>query len=119
MPAYLSPPERAREELVANLMAVPAAIGLIIAVVAFFSPASGIEGTPGAALAILGMLALTVAALLVGRMHPGRLRTFITVMILIGGLLTLLCAWFLMQGWLMMTIVLTLALWLIFIFVAR
>ncbi|WP_265501478.1 hypothetical protein [Paracoccus beibuensis] len=119
MPARLSPPNRAREELAGNLMAVPAAIGLVIAAVAFFRPGSGVDGTPGAALAILGMLALTVAALLAGRMQPGRLRTFITVMILIGGLLTLLCAWFLMQGWLMLTIVLTLAIWLIFILVAR
>ena len=39
--------------------------------------------------------------------------------ILIGGLLTLICAWFLMQGWLMLAIALTLALWLIFILVAR
>ncbi|TJZ92474.1 hypothetical protein FA743_06275 [Paracoccus gahaiensis] len=119
MPAPLPPAARAREELVANLMAIPAALGLILAVIAFFHRGSGISGTPGAGLAILGMAALTVAALLVGRLAPGRLRTFVTVMILIGGLLTLLCAWFLMQGWIMLMIVLTLALWLVFILVAR
>ena len=48
------------------------------------------------------------------------LLTALTVfVILIGGLLTLICAWFLMQGWLMLSIALTLALWLIFILVAR
>ncbi|WP_168217414.1 hypothetical protein [Paracoccus liaowanqingii] len=119
MPAPLPPAARAREELVANLMAVPAAMGLILAVIAFFHRGSGITGTPGAGLAILGMAALTVAAVLVGRLAPGKLRTFATVMILIGGLLTLLCAWFLMQGWIMLTIALTLALWLVFILVAR
>ncbi|WP_165571260.1 hypothetical protein, partial [Paracoccus nototheniae] len=110
---------RAREELVANLMALPAIIGLVLAVLAFFNRGSGISGTPGAGLAILGMAALVLAAILVGRLSPGKLRTFVTVMILIGGLLTLICVWFLMQGWLMLTIALTLALWLIFILVAR
>lgn len=65
------------------------------------------------------MAALVLASLLVGRMAPGGLRTFITVMILIGGILTLVCAWFLMQGWIMLTVVLTLLLWLVFILVAR
>ncbi|WP_410218205.1 hypothetical protein [Paracoccus sp. (in: a-proteobacteria)] len=119
MPAPLPPANRAREELIANLMAVPAAIGLIIAVLAFVQRESGIAGTPGAGLAIFGMAALTLAALLVGRLVPGRLRTFIAVMILVGGLLTLLCTWFLMQGWMMLCVILTLVLWLIFIFVAR
>jgi len=119
MPAPLPPANRAREELVANLMAVPAAIGLILAVMAFFQRGSGIAGTPGAGLAVLGMAALVLAAILVGRLSPSRFRTFVTVMILIGGLLTLLCAWFLMQGWIMATVALTLVLWLIFILVAR
>lgn len=119
MPDTLPPAHRAREELVANLMTVPAVIGLVLAVLAFFQRGSGITGTAGAGLAILGMVALTVAALLVGRLSPGRFRTFVAVMILIGGLLTLICAWFLMQGWLMLAIALTLALWLIFILVAR
>ncbi|WP_347917674.1 hypothetical protein [Paracoccus marcusii] len=119
MPDTLPPAHRAREELVANLMAVPAVIGLVLAILAFFQRGSGITGTAGAGLAILGMVALTVAALLVGRLSPGRFRTFVAVMILIGGLLTLICAWFLMQGWLMLSIALTLALWLIFILVAR
>lgn len=119
MPAALPPANRAREELVANLMAVPAVIGLILAVIAFLDCSSGISGTPGAGLAILGMAALALAAVLVGRLSPGRLRTLVAVMILIGGLLTLICAWFLMQGWLMLAVALTLGLWLIFILVAR
>ena len=119
MPDTLPPAHRAREELVANLMAVPAVIGLALAVIAFVRRGSGIDGTAGAGLAILGMAALAAAALLVGRLSPGRFRTFVTVMILIGGLLTLICAWFLMQGWLMLAVALTLALWLIFILVAR
>lgn len=119
MPAPLPSASRAREELVANLMAVPAVVGLALAVMAFVNRSSGISGTPGAGLAILGMAALTLAAILVGRLRPGKLRTFVTVMILIGGLLTLICAWFLMQGWLMLAVALTLALWLIFILVAR
>lgn len=111
--------DRVQEELVSNMMAIPAAIGLIVAVLAFFRRGSGIAGTPGAGLAILGLAALVAASLLVGRMAPGRFRTFITVMILIGGLLTLVCAWFLMQGWIMLAVALTLVAWLIFILIAR
>ncbi len=85
MPDTLPPAHRAREELVANLMAVPAVIGLVLAVLAFFQRGSGITGTAGAGLAILGMVALSIAALLVGRLSPGRFRTFVAVMILIGG----------------------------------
>lgn len=119
MPATSQSPARVREELISNLMALPAAAGLILAVVAFFRRGSGIDGTPGAALAIFGMTALVLASLLVGRIAPGGLRTFITVMLLIGGILTLICAWFLMQGWIMLAVALTLSLWLIFILVAR
>ena len=119
MPATLPPDNHAREQLAANLMAVPAAVALILAAIAFVHRDWGISGTPGAALAIAGTAALTVAALLVGRLSPGRLRTFVTVMILVGGLLTLICAWFLMQGPLMAAVALTLVLWLIFILVAR
>lgn len=119
MSAFSQSASRVREELVSNMMAATAAVGLIIAVVAFFRDGSGIAGTPGAGLAILGTAALVLASLLVGRMAPGSLRTFIAVMILIGGILTLVCAWFLMQGWIMLAVVLTLLLWLIFILVAR
>ena len=119
MPPPLQSADSAREELVSNIMAIPAAIGLIVAVLAFFRRGSGIAGTPGAGLAILGMTALVLASLLVGRMAPGRFRTAMTVMILIGGLLTLVCAWFLMQGWIMLSVALTLVAWLIFILIAR
>ena len=46
--AYRGRIERAREELIANIMAVPAVLGLGIAIADFFRRDSGIAGTAGA-----------------------------------------------------------------------
>lgn len=112
-------PNGAQEELVANIMAIPAGIALIIAVVEFFRRGSGISWTAGAGLAIFGCAALVVAALLVGRLRAGGLRTTFTVLILIGGLLTALAAWFLESTLVMTAVLAMLACWLLFILVAR
>lgn len=112
-------PRRAQEELVANIMAIPAAIALIVALIAFFSRSSGIAWTTGAGLAIFGCAALVLAALLVGRLRSGPLRTVFTVLILIGGLLTALAAWFLESTIVLIAILAMLLCWLIFILIAR
>lgn len=109
----------AREELVANIMAVPAGIGLIIAVVDFLRRGSGIAWTTGAGLAIFGCAALVMAAVLVGRLRSGGLRTTFTVLILLGAVLTGLAAWFLESQLVLGAMVATLLCWLLFILVAR
>lgn len=123
MPHPMPPTEihaaRARSELVANLMAVPAVIALAMIIYDYVTRSSGIAGTPGAALVIAGTAALTVASLIVGRLHDGALRTTLTVLILIGAVLTLVAAWFLQSGVVMTAMVVMLLAWLIFIFVAR
>lgn len=112
-------PHRAQEELVANIMAIPAAIALIVALADFFRRGSGIAWTTGAGLAIFGCAALVMAALLVGRLRAGRLRTTFTVLILIGGMLTALAAWFLESTVVLIAILAMLACWLLFILIAR
>jgi uncharacterized membrane protein YhaH (DUF805 family) len=119
MPPTAVRASRARSELVANLMAVPAAIALAMIIYDYVTRSSGIAGTAGAALVIAGTAALTVASLIVGRLHDGALRTTLTVLILIGAVLTLVAAWFLQSGVVMTAMVVMLLAWLIFIFVAR
>ncbi|MDO6667849.1 hypothetical protein Q4511_02850 [Paracoccus sp. 1_MG-2023] len=100
-------------------MAIPAALALIAALIEVFWTGSGIAGTPGAWLAVAATAALFLGALLVGALRPGGFRTFLTVMLLVGGLLTILCAWFLEAAWVMLAVAVMLIAWLIFILIAR
>ena len=113
------PHDNAREELAARLMAVPALLALIAALVELFWRGSGVAGTPGAWIQAGATAALVLGALLAGALRPGGLRTFIAVMLLVGGLLTLLCAWFLQSCWVMAALAVMLLAWLIFILIAR
>ena len=117
--AYRGRIERAREELIANIMAVPAVLGLGIAIADFFRRDSGIAGTAGAGLAIFGCGALVLAAILIGRLRPGALRTTFVVLVLIGALLTALSAWFLESGWVMGAMFAVLICWAAFVMAAR
>lgn len=110
---------RATEQLVAQIMAVPAAISLLVAVADFFRRGSGIAGTAGAGLAIFGCLALVFAAVMLARLQPGGWRTLFVVLTLIGAVLTGLAAWFLESPLVLIGMVLTLACWLMFVLVAR
>ena len=113
------PANRAREELVARIMAAPAAVALVVASANFLMRGSGIAWTAGAGLAVFGCAALTLAALLVGQSPPGAWRTVLVVLILIGGLLTALAAWFLDSPLVLAAMLATLACWLLFVLVAR
>lgn len=119
MKSATAAPSRAQEELVANIMAIPAVIALIVACVEFFRRGSGIAWTTGAGLAIFGCAALVLATVLVGRLRAGPLRTTFTVLILIGGALTALAAWFLESTVVLIAILVMLACWLLFILIAR
>ncbi|MTH65913.1 hypothetical protein [Paracoccus shanxieyensis] len=112
-------PPRAQEELVANIMAVPAVIGLIAAAVEFFLRASGVAWTSGAGLQLFGTVALTGAALLVGRLSGGALRTTFTLLILLGAALTALAAFFLESTFVLIAMLALLVCWLLFVLIAR
>ncbi|SMO73095.1 hypothetical protein [Paracoccus laeviglucosivorans] len=117
--ATAAPPPRAQEELVANIMAIPAAVGMVAALVEFFRNASGVAWTSGAGLSLFGCAALLGATWLVGRLRSGPLRTTFTVLILIGGLLTALAAWFLESNIVLIAMLAMLACWLLFVLIAR
>lgn len=79
---------------------VPALVGTALAVAAYSAPfgTTGVGGTPGALLALLGAGAVFLGALLA--MSPGLrgwLRRLLDVLLLVGSALTALAAWFLMQ----------------------
>lgn len=112
-------PNRARETLVANIMAVPAALALIVGIVDFVRRGSGIAWTTGAALAIFGCAAIVMAALLIARRRPGALRTVFVVLVAIGGALTAVAAYFLESPLMLAGMVAVLLCWLLFVLVAR
>ncbi|MFT4014782.1 MAG: hypothetical protein QM682_15600 [Paracoccus sp. (in: a-proteobacteria)] len=115
-PQYANLP---RAQLAARIMAVPAGIALLGALAEFLWHGSGVAWTSGAGLSLFGCAALTLAALALAALRPGGLRTCLTVLVLIGGLLTALAAWFL-ESHLVLTAVLAMLLcWLLFILVAR
>lgn len=110
---------RAREALVAQIMAAPAALALAIAALDFLRRGSGIAWTAGAGLAVFGCGALVLAALAVAALRPSGLRTLLVVLILIGAALTALAAWMLESPWVLGLMVAVLACWLLFVLVAR
>lgn len=79
---------------------LPALVGTILAGIAYFAPIgiTGVEGTAGALLALVGAAAVALGALLA--MAPGLrgwLRGLLDALLFVGAALTALAAWFLMQ----------------------
>lgn len=81
-----------------TLALVPAAIGAVLGAVACFAPGTGVTGTAGAILALIGAVAATVGSglALAVRMPRGIART-LDVLTLFAAMLTAIAAYFLMQ----------------------
>lgn len=111
--------QRAREALVARIMAVPSGIGVIAAAADFLRRGSGVAWTTGAGLALFGCVAVTLASLGVARLDHGALRTTLVVLILLGEALTALAAWFLESPLVLGMMLAALVCWLVLVLVAR
>lgn len=81
------------------LMAAAAAVALGITTWRYFTPLSGVTGTPGALLAMFGEAALLVAGIALARLARGAGRSIFMGLSWIGILLTLF-ATALLHGWL-------------------
>ena len=80
------------------LVLLPALVGAVLGAIAYFSPDTGVDGTPGALLALIGALAVTLGALLA--MVPsvrGWALGLLNFLLGLGALLTTAAAYFLMQ----------------------
>lgn len=80
------------------LVIAPALIGAALGAYAYFGPDTGVTGTGGALLALIGAVAVTLAgfAAMASSVHGGFLG-FLNVLIGLGAALTAVAAWFLMQ----------------------
>ena len=79
-------------------VALPALVGAVLAGLAYFTPNTGVDGTIGALLALIGALAVTLGALLA--MVPavrGGWLTGLDILLGIGALLTATAGYFLME----------------------
>lgn len=77
---------------------LPALGGAALAVIAYFSPNTGVDGTPGALLALLGAAAATLGALLaMMEAVRGKVRILLNTLTGLAAALTALAAYFLMQ----------------------
>lgn len=79
---------------------VPALVGTALAANAYFGPfgTTGVEGTLGALLALIGAAAVTLGALLAMASRPrSGWRGLLNILLALGAGLTALAAWFLMQ----------------------
>jgi len=80
------------------LVLLPALVAALLGGMAYIRPDSGVDGTGGALLALIGAAAVAVGAALA--MLPGVrgwLRGLLDALLFIGAALTALAAWFLMQ----------------------
>ncbi|MFW6413274.1 MAG: hypothetical protein ACOC0V_03985 [Oceanicaulis sp.] len=75
-----------------------ALIGAILAAFAYFAPDTGVDGTIGALLALIGAVCVTIGAGLAAlpKVH-GPVLAILTVLIGLGAVLTAIAAWFLMR----------------------
>ncbi len=81
-----------------GLVAVPALVGTFLAAVAYLSDGTGVTGTVGALLALIGAVAVTLGALLAVAPTLSRwLRRTLNVLLALGAALTAVAAYFLMQ----------------------
>lgn len=101
-----------------NTVAIPAVLALGIAI---FDFRGAVPAFPDrrAGLAIFGCAALTFAAILIGRLGSGALRTTFVVLIPDRRRLTALAAWFLESGWVMAGMFGVLLCWAAFVMAAR
>ncbi len=80
------------------LAAVPALAGAGLGAWAYLVEETGVTGTPGALLALVGAVAVALGALLAAvPALRGGLLTLLEVLVVVGALLTALAAYFLMQ----------------------
>lgn len=79
-------------------VSLPAIVGAVLAGVAYFVPNTGVDGTVGALLALIGAVAVAVGSLLAmsGSVRGGFLTT-LNILLGIGAILTATAAYFLMQ----------------------
>jgi quinoprotein glucose dehydrogenase len=80
------------------LVLAPAVVGAVLGGIAYVRHGSGVDGTAGALLALIGALAVTGGALLA--MLPrlaGWFRVLLDILLALGAALTAVAAWFLMQ----------------------
>jgi hypothetical protein len=79
------------------LVAAPAALGAVLGALAYFGADTGVDGTGGALLALIGAVAVTAGAL-VGMAPLSRgVRVTLNVLLVLGTVLTAIAAWMLMQ----------------------
>ena len=80
------------------VVALFSAIGVGFGAWAYFGTETGVDGTEGALLALLGALAVMLCALLVVQAEPaGKGRVALDVLMGLGAILTSFAAWMLMQ----------------------
>ncbi|MDO5705272.1 MAG: hypothetical protein Q4G49_09415 [Paracoccus sp. (in: a-proteobacteria)] len=72
--------------------------GLLLAVLFFTLRGSGVNGTAGAALAILGALTTALGPLLAATLPPGGWRGFVQILTVLAALLSAIAGYFLMQS---------------------
>ncbi|WP_199178587.1 hypothetical protein [Acidimangrovimonas sediminis] len=82
----------------ATLIAVAALVALVITAWRYFTPLSGVTGTAGALLTMVGDVALLIGGIVLALLPGGGWRVLFLVLAWIGGLLTLL-ATVLLHGW--------------------
>jgi len=77
-----------------NLLTLSAAVGAVVAAFAYFDPASGINGTPGALLVIASSTAICLAGLVLvaAALRRGFFHAILVVLLLLGILGTALAA---------------------------
>lgn len=80
------------------LVAAPAAVGAALGALAYFGEDTGVDGTAGALIALVGAVAVFAGALLAlsGPQSRGW-RTTLDVLLALGSVLTAFAAWMLMQ----------------------
>ena len=94
--------------MVLALSLLAALVGLALAAAAAFLPDTGINGTVGAFLALLGAGSVALAlGIFLSASVSSRLRGVLGFLIVVSASLTATAAWFLMQDWLLGAMVLS------------
>lgn len=91
-------------------VSLPALVGEVLAALAYFGPNTGVSGTGGALLALIGAVCVALGALLAAApVVRGGVLTALLVLVGVGAGLTATAAFFLMQYGFAIAMVLTLA----------
>ena len=90
------------------LLIIASVLGVIITLYHYLVPMTGVTGTAGALLVVISTVLLVVCGVILLKIRSGGVAITVRILVVVGGLGTIVAGWFLHEFWLMAVIIIAL-----------